>query len=161
MKQREIFGRRQWSHDARLQDAVTADHAATAGTKRRLILWVRGNANQLAQATRGELRIAIERHDVGSVCRNARRFAKTQEGVKAAFSQRGDQQLQFAALAFPPDPALLGLAETSHPVQDKEARRIANGRWVAVIESTYLLARVAQQPMIGRDMFAICIGPVA
>ena len=59
VKQREVFRRWQWRDDARLQDAVAADHTATARIKRGLILRVGGNADQFAQAAGGKLRVAV------------------------------------------------------------------------------------------------------
>ena len=62
--QRERFWRRQWRHDARLQDAVTADNAGAEHVELRLILRVGCHTDQLAQTAGRQLCVAVQRDDV-------------------------------------------------------------------------------------------------
>ncbi|MDZ7589757.1 MAG: hypothetical protein U5L05_03510 [Rubrivivax sp.] len=120
---RQLLRRRQRGHQMRLQDAVAALHAAAVGAELRRILRVRGHAHQFAQAARRQMRVAVQRHQVGGAGRHVGELAKVDERLPRHAGQRGDELFELAALAFPADPAAFGGAILALAVQQQEARR--------------------------------------
>ena len=170
-----LLQRRQRRDDARLQDAVAAGQRAPVGGQPRLVVWVRGHAHQLAQAAGRQLGVAVQCQDVAGVGRDAGGLAQVVEGLAAAFGQRGDQLFEFAALALPTDPALLGLTEAAAAVQQQEARRrtgllagpiavliagFGNGARVVAVQRADLARGQRQPGRVGRDFRGVGVGPV-
>ena len=161
VEQGEVARCRQGRGDARLQDAVAAGHHACAWVDLGLVVGVCSDAHQLAQAAGGKLRVAVERDDVRRVRRDARGLAQVEERTGVTGGQRGDQLLQLAALALPAEPALFGAAEAPHAVQQDEARCLALGGGVAIVELADLCDGGFEKLVVTGDAGCIGIGPVA
>ena len=165
MVEREVFRRRQRRHDARLQDAVALRHGARDGVDLRLVVRVRGHADEIAQAAGWQLCVAVERDDVTSAGLCARPFAEVDERpwCDRAGSECGeqfDQLLELAALALPADEALLGFAEGACAVQHDEARRAVGRRGVTRIQRGDVAHRGVEQGCVRRERGGVGIGPV-
>ena len=74
--------------------------------------------------------------------------------------QRSHQLLQFAALALPPDPALLGVTEPAVAVQHDETRRASAVKGVTRIEVSNLGHGRLKQLGVGGQHFGVGIRPV-
>ena len=119
--------------DAWLQDAVAGHHVAARGVQHGLILRVGGHGHQRAQLARGQVGVAVQCQQVASAGCQAGGGAQVQEWAGLVRGQGGHQLLQFAALAFPAHPGLLGGTVLACPVQQqKTGRAIGRCRMVAV-----------------------------
>ena len=78
---------------------------------------MRGDADQFAQASWWQLRVAVERDDVAGLLAKARDLPQVQEGVGGSGGKPGKQLFELAALALPADPALLGSTKSALAVQ--------------------------------------------
>ena len=163
MVEREILWRRQWRRDPWLQDPVTTHHSSLATVELRLIVRVRCDTDQFTQATRRQLRVTVKRDKVLGAGRDARFVTQIEERAAGSLRQCRNQQLQFAALAFPTDPALLGFAEQALALQQNETRdslAIVFRPGIALIEFADCLSRTVKQSKVRSGMRCVGIQPV-
>ena len=164
--QRDVLGCGQRRGHARLQDAIATHHAASVCGEMRLVVRVRCHAYQFAQATRWQLRVAVQRDDVLCIGRHAGFGAQIQKSGRGALRQRRYQQFKFSPLAFPANPALFALAESALAMQQNKAWRSAIRhrlrRVVRVfhVERTDSLSRAGQQRIVGCHSRRVGVAPI-
>ena len=160
----EFARARQRRCDAGLQDGVAAQHGTPVGPEPGLVLRVRRYADQFAQASRWQLRVAVERDDVAGLLAKARDLPQVQEGAGGSGGKPGKQLFELAALALPADPALLGLAKSTLAVQQQKARRgdiFRRRSGMERVDFLYQAGRVRQQRLVRDGARAIGVAPVA
>ena len=163
--EREVFRCRQRRADARLQDAVALRDDAPHRVDDRLVVRVRRDADELAQAPGRQLRVAVERDDVARAGFDPRPLAELDERPRRAAAglgcgQQSDQVFELAALALPADEALLGFAEHARPVQHDEARRAVGRRRVAGVQRSDVAHCCVEQRRVGGERGGRRVGPV-
>ena len=161
---RDLARARQRRGHARLQDAVARRDTALRHVNARQVERVRRHADQFTQAAGWQLRVAVERDDVGQAGHRLRHDAQVDERRRVERRRVGrkpaDQLLQLAALALPADPALLGLAELAAPVQQQKARWCAGSVRVACIQRLHRRHGCGEQRRVGIGVRGIGIGQV-
>jgi hypothetical protein len=158
--------------DARLQHAVAVhdgDGAIGRGGHARAVQWMGGDGRELAQRAGRQRGVAVQRDDVADARGRRGQLTQVDEAVgqglgRRAGCRRGQQRnerLGLAALAFPADPALLGLAPAALAVQQQEARQAAAGRAVARVQRLDAGLRLCHQPVILRQLLGLGVAEVA
>ena len=161
VKARQVLGRGQGGHHARLQDAVPTDDALTARIEPRLVVGMRRDANQVAQAARRQLRVAVQSDDVAGVRGDARHRLEVEEGRGIAGGQCRDQPLQLASFALPAHPGLLGFAEAPLTVQHDEpggcVKSLNREAFIQIDQATH---HGLQQGIVRRQAGLVGIDPI-
>ena len=160
MVERHVFRRRQRRGDVRLQDPVAALDPLAIARQVRLVVRMRGDADEIAQATRRQARIAVEREHVAHGVGDARRRAHVDERTGRPFGQHRQQLLELAALALPADPALLRFGEAALAMQQQEAKRPVRLHRIERVEPLDLVARRGEQCFVAFGVLACGVGPV-
>ena len=145
---------------AGLQDAVAADHPAQTGVYLWRVQRMGGNGDQLAQRARRQAGIAVQRDHVADALGQPQGRSQRQEAFHAAGGQQAHQLLKLAALAFPAEPALLGLAPAARPVNQQEARRSARACRIACVQRFQPGQRIVQQAGVSGQAGVGRIDPV-
>ena len=109
------------------------DHATQRGVKARLVEGMSHLADQTAHGFACQLRVRIKRYYEAYIGRAARgdAVACNETGIDRA-AQQPIQLMQFAALAFPADPACLAGIPQAAPVQEQEPWAAGCGAIVCV-----------------------------
>ena len=128
-----------------LKNAVALHHALPGGVQPGLVLRVLGHTDQGAQATRRQLRVAIECQHIAGVACELRQAAQVGEDTRHAGDQGRYQLFELAPFALPSDPLLLGGTEGAVAVQQYKTRRAFRSGRVLSIQSLHQALRMGQQ----------------
>ena len=138
MKRCAFFWLRQRRDDARLQNAVTTCYASVGCVNVRCVQWVSGNRHQLAQRSRPQAGVAVQRHDVLNAAGQVHAVCKIKRACAVLAGQvvcigcgnQPHQLFQLAAFALPAYPLALSAAPFAPPVDDQKARCLCLDRRV-------------------------------
>ena len=148
----------------RLQNRITADHPSTGRVQAWRVVRMCGDAHQLAQAPRRQLRVAVKRHQITCARCQHGQSPEVEESAVGAHGERAKQQFQLASFALPADPAALGVAVAACAVQQDETRpgrRVFTSARISGVEQCHLRAGIVQQAGVGGGLRRGGVHPVS
>ena len=126
----------------------------------RIVQGMGGDGNQLAQRARGQAGIAVQSQDIADAFGHPLAGRERHEAIPVPRGKRPHQHFEFAALALPPQPALLRFTPAARPVDQQEARRRSLVRGQAGIQLADLDQCVSEQRRVGVQSRGIGVRPV-
>ena len=150
----------QWRHHARLQNAVAAHDATQCLVDAWRIERVGRHGDEFAQCARWQAGVAVQRDNIAYAIGKPKAVGQWRETLHAASREQAKQLFEFATLALPAQPALLGLAPTAWTMQQQESRWCACCSPISRIQCRQPRQRVLEHGDVAGEADAGCVNPV-